>query len=323
LRAKQSINTNNENPTCLIVTATAKEYAEELTRLADTPIPFKACISADEARKEYSDESILFGRPDMIAELLPQMPTVDWVQSTWAGVTPLIEARRRDYVLTGVKDAFGPQMAEYVIGYLLAHELRVLERMRKQQEHNWFKGLSGTVQGKRLGIMGTGSIGHHIATAAKNFDITVTGLSRSGEQKSGFDRVMPSEQLHEFLQEIDYLLAILPHTPDTDNLLDAEALKKLRKHAYFINIGRSNVVDDNALVDALRNKRLAGAALDVFDEEPIPKDSPLWETPNLTITAHIAAVSYPSIIVPIFIENYHRYTNKEPLNYVVDFEAGY
>jgi phosphoglycerate dehydrogenase-like enzyme len=251
------------------------------------------------------------------------MPTIDWVQSSWAGVTPLIEIDRRDYVLTGVKDVFGPQMAEYVIGYLLAHELKIIKRMQEQQQHNWFKELSGTIQGKRLGIMGTGSIGQHIAKTASYFDMTVTGLSRSGTPRPGFEKVMQTNQLHDFLEQIDYLVSILPNTPDTDNLLDAEALIKLPAHACFINIGRSNVVDDQALIDALKNQQLAGAALDVFDEEPIPTDSPLWDTPNLCITAHIAAVSYHSLIVPIFIDNYRRYTNKQALKYVVDFEAGY
>jgi phosphoglycerate dehydrogenase-like enzyme len=315
--------TENKTPTCLIVTATAEEYVEELARLANIPIPFKACISAEQALREYTDESILFGRPDMIAELLPNMPMVDWVQSTWAGVTPLIEAKRRDYVLTGVKDVFGPQMSEYVIGYLLAHQLRVLERMQEQRQHSWFKGLSDTLEGKRLGIMGTGSIARHIAKTAGNFDMIVAGLSRSGTPQPGFDSVMQADQLHEFLESIDFLVAILPNTPDTDNLLDAAALARLPAHAYFINIGRSNVVDDGALIDALRNHRLAGAALDVFDEEPVPQDSPLWDTPNLTITAHVAAVSYPSIIVPIFVDNYRRYLDKQPLKYVVDFAAGY
>ena len=310
-------------PTCLIVTATVEEYVEELTRLADAPIPFKACNSAEQALEAYTDESILFGRPDMIAELLPKMPTVDWVQSTWAGVTPLIDARRRDYVLTGVKDVFGPQISEYVIGYLLAQQLRVLERMQEQQRHSWFKGHSGTLEGKRLGIMGTGSIGQHIAKSARCFDMTVAGFSRSGTHQPGFDSVMQADQLHEFLAAIDYLVAILPNTPDTDKLLDAAALAKLPAHAYFINIGRSNVVDDEALIDALRKNKLAGAALDVFDLEPIPQDSPLWDTPNLTITAHVAAVSYPSIIVPIFVDNYRRYLKQQPLKFVVDFDAGY
>jgi phosphoglycerate dehydrogenase-like enzyme len=310
-------------PACLIVTPTAEKYAEVLERLADSPIPYKACTSTQQALEEYTDESILFGRPDMIAELLPNMPTVKWVQSSWAGVTPLIEADRRDYTLTGVKDVFGPQMSEYVIGFLLAHELRVLERMQEQRKHHWFKGFSGNLQGKRLGIMGTGSIGQYIATKANFMDMQVTGLSSSGRQVPVFKKVMKAAQLHDFLQGLDYLVSILPDTPDTDNLLDAEALENLPKHAYFINIGRSNVINDEALIDALQNDRLAGATLDVFDEEPVPEDSPLWDTPNLTITAHIAAVSLPSLIVPIFVDNYRRYINEQPLHYIIDFDAGY
>ena len=310
-------------PDCLIVTPVAEELAEEIARLADFPITIKACTSAEQALVEYTDESVVFGNPDMIAEILPKMSTVDWIQSSWAGVTPLTALDRRDYVLTGIKDVFGPQMSEYVIGYLLAHELKVVQRMQQQREHNWFKAVSGRLEGKRLGIMGTGTIGQYIAKTAKYFGATVTGLSRSGAPAPGFEKVMQVGLLHDFLEKTDYLVSALPQTADTDNLLDAAALAKLPAHAYFINVGRSNVVDDGALIDALRNDRLAGAALDVFDEEPIPQDSPLWDTPNLSITAHIAAISHPSLIVPIFIENYRRYIKEQPLKYVIDFDAGY
>lgn len=308
---------------CIVVTTLAEEFAKEIERLADFPISIKACSSGEQALDEYTDESVLFGNPAMIAPILPKMPTVDWVQSSWAGVTPLMAIDHRGYVLTGVKDVFGQQMSEYVIGYLLAHELKVLQRMKEQREHNWFKGFSGTLEGKHLGIMGTGSIGRHLAGTAKHFGMKVTGLNRLGAQSPGFDKVIPVERLYEFLEETDYLVATLPQTDDTDNLLDAAALARLPAHAYFVNVGRSNVVDDRALIDALRNGKLAGAALDVFDEEPIPKDSPLWDTPNLSITAHIAAISLPLLLVPIFIDNYQRYIKEQPLRYVIDFEAGY
>ena len=310
-------------PDCLIITTLADEFAEEIVRLADFPIPIKACTSANEALAVYTNESVIFGSPGMIAEILPKMPTVDWVQSSWAGVTPLIELERRDYLLTGIKGVFGSQMAEYVIGYLLAHELKVLQRMHEQHQRSWFTEHSGTLEGKHLGIMGTGSIGQYIARTAKHFGIKVTGVSRSGSPISGFDNILSINMLSDFLQEVDYLVAALPQTAGTDNLLNAATLAKLPAHAYFINVGRSNVVDDEALMDALRNHRLAGAALDVFDEEPIPQDSPLWNTENLSITAHISAISHPLLIVPIFIENYRRYSSKQPLNYVVDFSTGY
>ena len=310
-------------PACLIVSANAEELAAEVARVADVPIAIKACTSAQQALGEYAGESVVFGNPSMIAEILPELTTVDWVQSSWAGVTPLLELDRRDYVLTGIKGAFGPQISEYVFAYLLAHELKVLRRMNEQREHHWFSVSSGTLHGKRFGIMGTGTIGRHIAKTAQYFGATVSGLSRSGAPVDGFEKVMQTDRLHEFLEDIDYLVAALPQTVATDRLLDAAALAQLPAHAYFVNIGRSNVVDDDALIEALQNDRLAGAALDVFDEEPIAQDSLLWDAPNLSITAHVAAVSHPSIIVPIFLHNYRCFTNKQALKYVVDFAAGY
>jgi phosphoglycerate dehydrogenase-like enzyme len=307
----------------MIITSLAEEFAAEVARLSDGDIPVKACATSEQAIAEYTDETALFGNPALIVPVLPNMPTVDWVQSSWAGVTPFISGARRDYVLTGVKDVFGSQMSEYVLGYLLAHELKVLRRMKEQNQHNWFTGYSGSLSGKTLGVMGTGSIGQHIAGTAKQFGMRTIGLSRTGRDAPNFDQVRPVAELHDFLVEIDHLAATLPQTEETDNLLDAKALAALSSNAYIVNVGRSNLIDDDALMSALRDGRLAGAALDVFDEEPIPKDSPLWDTPNLSVTAHIAAISHPLLLVPIFVDNYRRYIRNEPLNYVIDFDAGY
>jgi len=308
---------------CMIVTTVAHEFAAEIERLADFPIRLAACTSAAEALQAYSGEKVLFGSPGMIAEILPRLPGVEWVQSSWAGVTPLIELDRRDYVLTGVKDVFGPQMSEYVTGYLLAHELRILRRAQEQRSHTWFREHSGTLGGKRLGIMGTGSIGAHIAATARSLGMRVTGLSRSGATTDAFDRVFSVERLHDFLDEVDHLVAVLPQTPGTDRLLNAAALARLKADCCFINVGRSNVVDHDALAESLSAGRLGCAVLDVFDEEPLPDDSRLWDTPNLLITAHIAAISHPLLIVPVFVENYRRWRSGHPLDYVIDFDAGY
>jgi len=308
---------------CLIVTTVAREFAEEIERLADFPIRLTVCTSAAEALDAYGGEQVLFGSPGMIAEILPRLPEVEWVQSSWAGVTPLLELDRRDYVLTGVKDVFGPQMSEYVIGYLLAHELRILQRAREQGSHRWFREHSGVLGGKCLGIMGTGSIGSHIATTARCLGMRVLGLSRSGSATAGFDRVFSVDCLHDFLAEVDHLVAVLPQTQATDRLLDSKALARLKSDCCFVNVGRGNVVDHDALAAALAAGQLGCGVLDVFDEEPLPADSVLWDTPNLLVTAHIAAISHPLLIVPVFVENYRRWTSGRPLDYVIDFDAGY
>jgi len=308
---------------CMVLATVAGEFEEEISRTPGFSLEMLACTTIDEALDKYSGQSILFGSPDLLAKVLPELPLVDWVQSTWAGVTPLSAIDRRDYVLTGVKEVFGPQISEYVLGYLLAHELKVLERMREQRRRNWFATHSGALTGKHLGIMGTGSIGRHLARTCRALGMGVSGLSNSGAPLPEFDKVLPVSCLYEFLEGLDYLVVTLPQTTATDDLLDTAALAKLPAHAYVINVGRGTVIDEVALMGALRNKELSGAALDVFAQEPVPADSPLWDTPNLSITAHIAAVSHPSLIVPIFVENYRRYRNGQPLKYVIDLDKGY
>ena len=308
---------------CLIISSHADEYAAEIARHKDVDVSVTACTTSEQALRQYAGQRIVFGDPDLVAPVLPNMPTVEWVQSTWAGVLPFVQGARRDYRLTGIKDVFGEQLSEYVLGYLLAHELKILERVENQLKHQWHEASSGSLQGKRLGIMGTGSIGRHIAHKAALFGMRVSGLSRTGAATEGFDDVQATSELYVFLASVDYLVAILPQTSETDRLLDERAFTQLPSHAYFINIGRGNVVDDDALINALQRGEIAGASLDVFDEEPLPEDSPLWETPNLLITAHMGAVSYPELVVPIFVENYQRFSKNAPLRSMVDFDAGY
>ncbi|MEM7504431.1 MAG: D-2-hydroxyacid dehydrogenase [Pseudomonadota bacterium] len=308
---------------CLLITSLADEFAEAIGRSAGPPISVTACRSAEEALERYNGESVLFGNPQQIADILADLPAVRWVQSSWAGVTPLIAHARRDYVLTGVKDVFGPQMAEYVLGYLLNHELRIFERQLKQTNRDWFPALSGTLSGKALGVLGTGSIGHHIAKTAAAFGMQVRGLNRTGRGVDGFGSVFASEDILGFLDGLHYVVSALPQTTGTDRLLDASALSQLPAHAVFVNIGRANVVDTEALVAALEAQQLAAAVLDVFDEEPLPADSTLWDTRGLLLTSHISAVSHPALIVPIFVENFRRFNTGAPLHHVVDFDAGY
>ena len=306
----------------LIIGADAGEYAR-LIDAAEPSTPVTTCCGADDARAAYTDQSILFGNPESIVSALPDMPTVEWVQSTWAGVTPLLEIGRRDYLLTGIKGVFGPQMSEFVIGYMLASELKVIERLAAQRDRQWFKKASGTLLAKKIGVMGTGSIGQAIARRAKDNGMTVTGLSRTGASNPDFENVFKVDDLHEFLHDLDYLVSVLPHTTETDQLLDQSALAQLPAHAYFINVGRANVVDDEALVSALASDQLRGAVLDVFDIEPVPAESPLWDAPNLLITGHIAAISHPDLIAPIFLDNYKRFVSGKPLQNVISFDNGY
>ena len=310
-------------PAVLILAPDAGEYLPLLEDLAAEGVELTAAESPDEARRAWSGQPVVLGQPDWVATLLGEMPGVRWVQSSWAGVRPLLELSRSDYMLTAVKGVFGAQMAEYVMGYLLAHELRIAERLGRQANRDWWPEASGTLRGKTLGIMGTGSIGSHVARMAAPFGMKAIGFSRSGAPVEGFEKVFASDRLHDFLALPDYLVSVLPDTPETRHLLDAEAFRVMPDHCYLVNVGRGSVIDEAALAGALSARELVGGVLDVFEREPLPEDSPLWAAPGLVVTGHVAAKSWPEDIARIFRENYRRYCGGKPLKYRVDLERGY
>jgi phosphoglycerate dehydrogenase-like enzyme len=312
-----------ETPGVLVLTPDAPAYLP-LLRSMLIPCPgVTAAVSAKEALEVYADQTVLLARPDLAAEVLERLHDVHWVQSTWAGVTPLLSLQRDDFILTGVKDAFGPQMAEYVLAYLLSRELRVFERLGRQASRSWWQAPSGSLRGKTMGIMGTGSIGREIARRARPFGVDVLGYNRSGAHVDGFEKVFAAGRLGEFLSGLDYLICVLPDTPETRHLLDASAFAAMEPGCYLVNVGRGSLIDEQALAEALVSRQISGAVLDVFEQEPLPKGSPLWHAPGLIVTGHVAAQSYPQDIARIFSENYRRYVADEPLRYRVDFDRGY
>jgi phosphoglycerate dehydrogenase-like enzyme len=312
-----------KHPPVLILAHDAAEYVPLLAEVfgGDTRLSAASCV--EDALKAYDGQPVVLGEPDLVAAALEHMPGVQWVQSSWAGVTPLLNCDRRDFLLTGIKDIFGPQMAEYVFAYLLAREVKILERLGRQSNRRWWDGASGGLQGKVMGVMGTGSIGSDIGATARALGMEVLGFSRTGVQADPFDKVFASDQLAEFLPQLDYLVAVLPDTSGTRHLLGAEAFTLMKSSCCLVNVGRGSLIDEQALVKALYAGELAGAVLDVFETEPLPAESPLWNAPNLLVTGHVAAISRPQDITAIFSENYIKYCNDEPLNYRVDFDRGY
>jgi phosphoglycerate dehydrogenase-like enzyme len=266
----------------------------------------------------------VFGSPALVVGFLPDLPALKWVQSTWAGVEPLLDpALRRDYTLTNARGVFGGLMSEYVFGYLLLHERKILLRLEAQKNSQWEPSLTGTLNRKTIGLLGVGSIGAHLAETAKHFGMTVRGYTRSSETSPHIDRYYHGEELLEFVRGLDYLVSVMPNTPDTTKIIDARLLAALPARALFVNAGRGNALDEAALINALNNDKLAGAVLDVFEQEPLPPENPLWQAKNIFITSHTAAPSFPEDISRIFIENYQNYINGKPLKYLVDFDLKY
>jgi len=302
-------------PKLLILSKRLDEYRQliETVHLPDLEILTAPDLDAD----------ILFGEPDLIRESLASFPDLKWVQSNWAGVEPLLDPTlRRDYILTNARGVFGPLMSEFVFGYLLLHERKILQRLEAQKEHRWNPSLTGTLRGKTIGLLGVGSIGAELAHTAKFFGLTVRGYTRLSESCPDVDEYSHAD-LPGFVSGLDYFVSVLPNTAETRHIIDAQVLTALPKHAIFINVGRGSAVDELALVNALETGAIAGSVLDVFEREPLPPGHPLWSASNTFITSHTSAPSFPEDIAKLFIGNYRLYVDGKPLKYVVDFEKGY
>jgi phosphoglycerate dehydrogenase-like enzyme len=307
----------------LILSRHADDYRRlvEAARLPDLQIQSSSDI---EHVADASGCDLAFGEPSLLAPVLPKLTALRWLQATWAGVEPLLDPKlRRDYTLTNARGVFGGLMSEYVFAYLLAHERLLLQKYASQQAGQWDKTAPGSLRGKLIGIVGVGSIGAALAKTAKHFGMRVHGYTRASETCADVDRYFHGDQRLAFAGDLDYLVTVAPNTSGTRQLVDAVFLAALPPRAVFVNPGRGSVVDEAALAAALREKRLAGAVLDVFQTEPLPSDHELWRAPNVLITSHTAALSHPVDIAPVFIENYRRLIRGESLNYVVNFDQGY
>lgn len=306
--------------TVLVLSSHAKRYRDILASRALPGATLHFAESTEAALPLAADAEVLFGAPDLLAELIPHCPELHWVQSTWAGITPLLAVARRDYRLTGVKEIFGAPMAEYVLGWLLALERNIPAHYAAR---HWNPQRENRVQGKTIGIMGTGSIGRHVAEACSALGLVTRGLNSDGRDIPGFERCWPASERLDFARGLDYLVALLPDTPQTDALVDSDLLARLADDAIVINAGRGNAVVTGDLVTALGQGSLRHAVLDVLPVEPLPPEDPLWQVENLTITSHTAAPTPAEAIVDIFVDNFGRYQRGEPLMHLVDFERGY
>ena len=276
--------------------------------------------SAHLASGHCEDAEVLLGAPDDLALLLPECEKVRWLQSSWAGVTPLVKAPQRGYTLTGVKSIFGPLMSEYVLGWLLGLERNILQRATAKR---WAVSSDKSLVGKRVGILGTGSIGRHVAASCQHFGMHVRGLNTSGSDTENFNNCFAIAELAYFAEGLDYLVALLPDTTETTCMVNARLFQYLSEGAIFINAGRANCVDADALMAALVSGQLRAAVLDVLPQEPLPVEHPWWQVDNLYITSHTAAPTGIEAVTDIFCDNYRRFVAGDELLHKIDFDRGY
>jgi phosphoglycerate dehydrogenase-like enzyme len=302
-----------------LITANNKFYSTYRSRVEAANLPELEIVE-----NPGPDVDIVFGEPTLIGPILNQLPALTWVQATWAGVEPLLGPDlRRNYILTNARGVFGGLMSEYVFGYLLMYERRILQRLEAQKQARWDASRPGRLRGKTIGLLGVGSIGAHLAGTARHFGMQVRGYTLSSETCPDVWRYFHGPALTEFAWGLDYLVSVLPDTGQTRRIVDAALLASLPAHAIFINAGRGSAVDETALAAALEAGQLAAAVLDVFEQEPLPAGHVLWRTKNVIITSHSAAPSFPDELSDLFIDNYQRLLAGQALKYPVDFERGY
>ena len=280
----------------------------------------RSVVVAPEAEIETSALEVVVGAPPDLVAIIPRCPRLRWVQSTWAGIDAIAHFASETLQITPLKGVFGPAMTEYVMGWLLAIERNVISRASHTQ---WTPSLEPRITGKRMGVMGTGGIGTAIALAAKSFGLEVIGLNSDGRAVEGFNTCYPSADRLAFAEGLDYLVSVLPQTSQTDNLIDHEVLTRLNPGAIVINAGRGNAVVEADLIASLNAGHLRAAVLDVFREEPLPPDDPLWSTPGVHITSHTAGPTPDEAIGGVFERNFKLYIAGEPLTDGVQPGRGY
>ena len=286
----------------------------------------------DEALPNLGDTTIFFGPSDARSpEMVKAMPNLAWFASYYAGVDPLLPAGRlpENVVLTNGSGAYGVTIAEHMVMVSLMMLRRYPEYYDFVQTKQFRSDLMiGSLYGATIVICGTGDIGSKFAQRLRAFcPAKVIGLNRTGRSAEDFDEVYPITQIDAVLPQADILALTLPGTPLTNNLISRQRIAAMKQGAYILNVGRGNSIDQTAVIDALNAGHLAGAALDVFREEPVPQTDPAWTTPGLLFTPHCSGkmtMAYTrDTLVDTFCENLTRFCKGEPMLHVVDRSLGY
>jgi phosphoglycerate dehydrogenase-like enzyme len=313
---------------CLVVGAPPAGAMDGL----DTRLPGVRCVPASSATPaDMAEAEALFVwdfRWHSLDALLPMLPRLRWIQTASAGVDHLIVPTviERGIALSNAAGVFERPMAEYVLGLVLAHAKGLLQTARAQAERSWQYRETLALRGATMVVVGVGRIGREVGLLARAVGMRVIGVRReAGEDRLGLDAVVGVDNLRDVAAEADYLVLTVALTPATRGLIGREVIAALRPSAYVINVARAAVLDLAALADALGTGAIAGAALDVFENEPLPSESPLWTVPNLLVSPHMSAdaCGWADRVVDVFVANAERYREGRGLVTPIDVARGY
>ncbi|WP_122551853.1 D-2-hydroxyacid dehydrogenase [Pseudomonas viridiflava] len=296
----------------------------QLLRKAAPDLEVLSSGDSAELSRLASDCPVWLGQPDLMANLLRQGHKPQWLQSTWAGITPLlIPGLSRDYRLTRAVGIFGQVMAEFVLTYMLGHEREALARLMSQVERKWDNRPGQSLAGRKALIVGAGDIGQRVAEFLVPFGVQVFGVASEARAQAPFVEVSALTDIDNLVGDMDYVINLLPNTPDTQDLYDAKLFASFKPTALFLNVGRGAAVVDADLVEALKEGHLAGAVIDVCRQEPLPQRHPFWTAYGLLLTGHSSAPTSPVAMTDLFVENLKAFNAGEALRGEVDFSRGY
>ena len=319
----------SKSPRILILNQISERQKQFITTVA----PAAEILTADikDAADRIADVEILAAWGfNNIQPFFAKAEKLQWIHALTAGVESLLfpESRDSKVLLSNSKGIHGIPMAEHVLGIMLTFTRKLNLLQWQQQQHVWRRPHIDELQeinGKTLAVVGLGAIGGEIAKKAKALDMQVIAAKREMTKEPFVDRLYPAEQLLEVLSLADFVVVALPLTDQTQNLFGPAHFAAMKKTAYFINVSRGSVVQEDALLAALQSGQIAGAGLDVFVEEPLPEKSPFWDLPNVIITPHLSAISpvYLDRALKLFADNLDRYLKGQPLLTPIDKIRGY
>ena len=297
----------------LIVHPLAQDYVEILT----TKFPGVSIHGAsDETEiKDRAGEMDILLTAVISDELIKKASNLKWIHSCTSGMDHILNlpSLGKDILITSSHGIHGPQVSEMALHLMLALSRNFQGIVRNQEQRIWDRWPAKLLYQKKVGILGVGVIGKEIARKCKAFGMTVYGITRTRRQIDSVDYPFGEDELLHVIPEVDYLILVVPLTPRTNKMIDAKALSLMKSTAFLINLARGEIVDEDAMITALKQGKIAGAALDAFCIEPLPQSHPLWGFRNVIITPHGGGLSDMNVtqVSSIFEENLRRFLKGE------------
>ena len=254
--------------------------------------------------------------PPMADHVVRDARKLKWIQALGTGVDNIVDlpSLGKEVLVTNVRGIHGPPVSEAAIAYMLSLARDLPRATHAQGKSAWERWPANLLDGKTAGILGVGLIAEYLAPICKQFGMTVIGISSSLRSATGFDRMVHRDDLVKIAGELDYLVALTPLTAETRGIIGGKVFAAMKPSAYLVNVARGGVVDEPALIEALEAGEIAGAALDVFAQEPLPADNPLWKTKNLMIFSHLGGYShgYEDRAMPTIAGNMGKFLGGDP-----------